>query len=437
MERQLIVSVALLFLAAGSLLGTNGMQMEGYGPISHAMGGTSVAFDNGNAAVINNPATLSLGDYSDGGRYDFALGFLGPDVASSSALGGKAQSQERAYFMPAFGWSNAFGKWVTGIGLFAQGGMGTDYGSDSFLALGSGDGVGAEVSFGRVLLPVSYRVNERLTIGGSIDFVRATMDLRMALPATEAFSLIDFARSSGNFPPLGPNDYIRIDFDDGSHYSGAARGYGLAAKIGFTYALSDTLTFGAVYNTETQLDDLEGNGATFSFGQIGASPLQSIPGEVQVFDFQWPKSISLGFAWKPNAQWLLTAEWGRLFWSETLEAFKMQFSTEGLSSYFSLPQNWGDQDILRFGAQYQMSPRLALRAGLNVADQPIPKALVNPLFPAIPEWHYTGGFSLSLSETVTLDVSLVYVPEKELTNGQGIRVTHGQTNAQAMISARF
>ena len=36
------------------------MNMEGYGPIATGMGGASMAYDNGTAAVINNPATLGL-----------------------------------------------------------------------------------------------------------------------------------------------------------------------------------------------------------------------------------------------------------------------------------------------------------------------------------------------------------------------------------------
>ena len=49
---------------------TNGMNMEGYGPVAPAMGGASMAYDNGTAAVINNPATLSLMD--EKGRLDVA-----------------------------------------------------------------------------------------------------------------------------------------------------------------------------------------------------------------------------------------------------------------------------------------------------------------------------------------------------------------------------
>ena len=63
-------------LAAGSAHATNGMVMEGYGPISTGMGGASQAIDNGNAAMAQNPATLGM--MPDGtARIDVALGVLG------------------------------------------------------------------------------------------------------------------------------------------------------------------------------------------------------------------------------------------------------------------------------------------------------------------------------------------------------------------------
>ncbi|NIQ10933.1 MAG: hypothetical protein GWO23_15260, partial [Gammaproteobacteria bacterium] len=57
---------------------TNGMNLEGYGPIATGMGGASMAYDNGTAAMMNNPATLGLMD--DGSRLDVALGNLSPDI---------------------------------------------------------------------------------------------------------------------------------------------------------------------------------------------------------------------------------------------------------------------------------------------------------------------------------------------------------------------
>lgn len=73
--------IAVLLVPAAAIWATNGMNLEGYGPIATGMGGASMAYDNGTAAMMNNPATLTL--LMQGWRLDVALGMLGPDVEAS------------------------------------------------------------------------------------------------------------------------------------------------------------------------------------------------------------------------------------------------------------------------------------------------------------------------------------------------------------------
>ena len=56
----LAIGAALAVTASTSLWATNGMNFEGYGSRATAMGGASSAYDTGNSAVMNNPATLGL-----------------------------------------------------------------------------------------------------------------------------------------------------------------------------------------------------------------------------------------------------------------------------------------------------------------------------------------------------------------------------------------
>ncbi len=84
--------IAALLAAAGPMVvaapafATNGMNMEGYGPIATGMGGASMAYDNGTAGLINNPATLGLMK-SGTTRLDVAIGGLHPDVGVASVPG--------------------------------------------------------------------------------------------------------------------------------------------------------------------------------------------------------------------------------------------------------------------------------------------------------------------------------------------------------------
>ena len=55
------LATVVSFTIPVSAFATNGMNLEGYGPIAHGMGGASMAYDNGTAAIMNNPATLACG----------------------------------------------------------------------------------------------------------------------------------------------------------------------------------------------------------------------------------------------------------------------------------------------------------------------------------------------------------------------------------------
>ncbi len=167
-------------IASTTAYATNGMNMEGYGPVATGMGGASMAYDNGTAAMMNNPATLGL--MPEGNRLDVALGFLGPHVkAEDDAAGETSTSSGNAYYMPALGWVQKSGQMTYGLGVFSQGGMGSEYSADSFLAQKSGEKVRTELGVGRVLVPFAYQINKDLSIAATADFVWASLDLKMAL----------------------------------------------------------------------------------------------------------------------------------------------------------------------------------------------------------------------------------------------------------------
>ncbi len=117
----------------------------------------------------------------------------------------------------------------------------------------------------------------------------------------------------------------------------------------------------------------------------------------------------------------------------------MRFDSAGMggSVSFALPQNWKDQTVTSLGLAWATSDRLTLRTGVNLTDNPIPDALVNPLFPATVKTHYTFGAGWRFASASELNGSLTVAPRSTVTNGMGVVVEHKQTNAQLMYSYRF
>ena len=380
---KLAATLAVVGLAVpGLATATNGMLMEGYGPIALGMGGASMAYDNGTAAMANNPATLGL--MADGSRMDVMVGFVGPDVSAPGTMG---DSSADAFYGPAFGYVKKQGQFTYGVGVYGQGGMGSEYANGDM----------AQVSVGRVIFPLAYAVNDRFNVGGSIDIVWAGMDLV--------------------FGGAG------LNFQDDSDFTGKATGYSLAAKLGFTYELADTLTIGGVYQTAGNLSDLEGGG-------------------YKVEGFDMPVTLGLGLAWQASDRLMVAADVKDLLWGSSMNTVTINTPAGGAVPF---RQDWEDQIVVALGLSYRFTDAFTGRIGYNHGSNPIPDENVSYLWPAIVEDHYTVGFGYAFSKQSDLNFALSYAPETTVIgsgpampfgNG-GMQIDHSQLNWQLMYSYKF
>jgi long-chain fatty acid transport protein len=477
----LAISITAAITAPVTALATNGMNLEGYGPIATGMGGASMAYDNGVAAVMNNPATLGLMEDGES-RLDLALGNLGPDITATHPMAGDAPSSADSFFMPAVGWAKRDRQLTYGIGMFAQGGMGTEYASGSSVD-GSMGGTGkvsrSEVGVGRLVAPLVYNVDNNFTIGGSIDYVFGGMDLIMAMPGsqfmdflptaynpaatnaagTAAGTLVDGLAGAMGAGMITGVSWVNFDFSDDSDYTGEAQGAGLTGKIGLTYKVSNNLTIGATYHAKTAMSDLDTSGATVSMNvnaDVGwattgtpngtfADMTMPLSGSLSVNDFQFPAQFGLGMAYQKD-KWMIVADVKVIQWADVMGSFNMTFTADtvpanggfgGASFDVEMYQNWDDQTVIQIGGAYMLSEETTLRAGINSASNPIPDATLNHLFPATIETHYTFGVGHAMSKTSSVDFSLTMAPEVSVDAGSGLTTAHSQTNWQIMYSHNF
>lgn len=488
-------------LIPGVALATNGMNMEGYGPIAAGMGGASTAVENGTAALMSNPATLGM--MEEGSRLDLAFGRLGPNVTATVDMGpggeATAQSDGDAYYMPALGLVHRRGPFGFGIGAFSQGGMGTEYPGSTWLAdpsqgqntaLAQGLTNRSELGVGRVLFPLTYNLTETLTIGGTFDFVWASLDLQMAMSEAQFVNMASsqaqtIGRVSGTlaeafgamYEPFGGTGVSRLyhanfDFTDDSQFTGEATGTGVAAKLGVVYQfLPQFVTFGFSWHSKTSLGDLETTNATLGMGvriDTGVAQGQAptgvytnavlpVSGKLSVVDFQWPQAFAFGVALQPIDQLLLAFDVRRVGWSGVLEDFRLEFAADevvanggfaGRDLSAALFQDWEDQTVISLGGEYRVAEPLVVRAGYNSGQNPIPDRNLNALFPAIVEKHLSLGLGYEFLEVHRLDASVTFGLEKEAINpgfgtaGQPgysppVISTHEQANLQFLYGLRF
>ena len=476
--------IAVSMLVAGGLLSplayaTNGMNLEGYGPVAAGMGGASMAYDNGTAAIMNNPATLGM--MNEGSRVDIAVGGLFPKITSNMPGMAGADSSANAFYMPAMGYARKSGQLTYGLGVFSQGGMGTEYAWNSFMAAGSGEKVRSEVGVGRFIVPLAYNLNDKVTIAGSVDYVWAGMDLKMALSGQQFGDMIaafggsqKYGSASGSLvntfggaigaapgqltPPSatgGPINWARVDFSNSDNFTGEAKGGGFAGKLGATFKATNSLTLGMTYHSKTAMSDLKSSGASMSMNVNvnGAPGPMTVPvsGSVAVHNFQWPMTFGFGGAYQVNDQFMLVADYKLIGWKDAMKDFSMTFTADatqadasaaafgmgGKSVDMTLNQNWDNQNVIEIGGAYKANDALTLRGGLNLANNPVPDTYMNPLFPAIAKSHVTGGFGYAFSKASTFDMSLVLTQKVSATNGSGVTTDFGGWGSQLLYSYRY
>lgn len=468
-----ILSVAVASaLASTSAFATNGMMLEGYGSRSTALGGAGYAFDTGNSGAFNNPATLVM--RKEGSNVGVGIRMLGPDITSSFGPF-ISDSDGTAYWMPSASYIRKSGDMAYGVAMLAQGGMGTEYGAGSALFAGgmaqpfngagvplppvptflSGQEIRSEVGVGGLMFPISKQITDRFNIGGSIDFVWASMDLQMDMDGTQFTNLMlgnggslggSMAAGLGPFLPGNTLNWGRFDFSDDNAMTGEASATGWAGKLGFTFAVSDRLTIGGSYRTETSLGDLEADNATLSMN-LAAPGTIAMQGDLRVVDFQWPESYGIGLAFQATDKLLLVGDVKHIGWSDVMDSFKMSFTPHagqpfaGTTLEVAMDQKWDDQTVFSLGAEYQATPQVALRVGMNLSDNPVPDTFVNPLFPAIIENHFTAGFGYKIDDSSKLDMSFTYAPDVDVTGtgplNNGLDISHGQFNWSLSYAKSF
>ena len=443
---------------------TNGMLMEGMGPESSGMGGAAQAVDNGTAAMINNPATLGMMKSGES-RFDFAVGNLRPDVDA----GPMGSSEGDSYLMPAMGYAKKSGRMAYGVGVFSQGGMGTEFGADTMLGQMAGGKARSEVGVGSVLFPISYDISSKLTVGGTLQYVWGGMDMIFGMPvgnpaAPQAGTFADFANPSSNVlgsatgtlvqglgtpggaPPfMTPDDSAVFEFSNDNDFSGQARGRGVGASAGVMYQASSRFRVGGSYKAKTDMSDFKGSGSMKIIdlgdgaGGAGSGFVAEFTGNYTIEDFQFPAVASIGMAYQATPSTLLALDVSHIDWSSVMDNVNIVFKADsGAVANVTMKQGWEDQTVVKLGVEHAISSRTKIRGGVNLASNPVPDEYLNPLFPAIIENHYTVGFSHQLNRSSEISASVVYAPEVTQTNSNtGMESSHSQTNLQLMYSRMF
>jgi long-chain fatty acid transport protein len=447
--RKIMALAVASALAGGTQMAqaTDVFRLEGYGAISRGMGGTAVAHDVGPAGMMTNPATLSL--MAEGDQAMIGLDLVTTDITVRNKTTGESVSSDThsnnrgPYLAPEAAYTKRIGTWSFGVGAFAQGGLGTEYGSGSFLSRANGGlATGLENSSRLLVLNIpfaaSYQINDKLTVGGSVDAMWQGLNLDLLLGADQVVSLIGANRATGSLVGV----LAGLPGLRGAHFSltkdkflaSGVDAWGYGGKFGLLYKASQETTLGASYTFKSQMNDMEG-GATLTAVTTGGSV--PLTGKIKIQDFQMPAHVDLGISHRLTQQWTVAADVSRVFWKDVMKDIKVNFVHDGGMGDINilLPQDYKDQTILSLGTSYAVNDSLTLRGGFRFATQALRSSTLFAVIPATPRKHLSAGLTYALSKQAKLDFAYSHAFKETMDNtslpntSEPIEVAHAQNNA--------
>ena len=223
---------------------------------------------------------------------------------------------------------------------------------------------------------VAYRVNDMIDLGVGVTALYADAKLTNALP---------------NISPLQPDGSQALKGD------GWAYGYTVGAQI----HPSSALTIGASYRSKI---DQKLDGTVTVGGLLAPIPAAnnfSVDGQAKI---SLPWIANVGARWAVNDQWTLNASVSRVGWKE-FDAIRVSFPGGGSTS----AQNYKNVTTYAAGVDYQASPRLTLRAGVQYDPTPTPDVGRTARVPDGDRMMYAAGATWAATDNIKLDAAINYI----------------------------
>lgn len=386
----------LLWLAAPLCVLAQGFQVNLHGEKQIGMGHTGTGLLQDGASVLFNPGAVAMlpENYIQAG--------VSPLLFKSdfNGTGTNVQNYNKNKIATPFTFYAAWGPkgswWKLGLGIYTPFGGLTDWGTtwQGKYALESLD---LKAIYFQPTL--SIKLADYISIGGGFVYNRASVDLTKAIP---------LANSNGQ-----PGQ---------AELKGSGKGYGWNAGI---YIKTEVgLTVGITHRSQVNTTITGGN-AIF---MVPASIQGNFP-QPNTFtsSIPLPATSSVGFGFYPCEKWTLGLDVNFVSWHVyKVLAFDYASNTPALQDTRS-PRNYKDAYVFRGGAQYQSTPKLALRFGGGYATTSVQDGYVTPEAPDANRVYVTAGIGYKLAKHLDLDASFEFEHLAPRT----------QTNFESQLSGTF
>jgi long-chain fatty acid transport protein len=416
-KTRVLISVITFLVFLSSMSFANGLNLNGIGPRAVAMGGAFVGLADDFSAVFWNPAGLAHIKQ----KY---IAFYGFDIIPSMdytletpipGVGADAKSVTNHYLGGLAGYYQPVSdNLVLGLAVYSPSGLGIEWDGADLAALSGPPGSPnptiewmSKIFVITVSPTLAYQVSEQVMLGFALNI---------------NYGSFEMARYAGYemvpnpyYPVLSPDPYLTFDLEQQRI---ELSGWGFGATFGVLVKPSDMFSLGLTVRTPSKIGfsgDVEISNISVLEPVVGTSIPSTSGAEA---DVTWPLWVAGGIAFKPMPEFTLTFDVQWTQWSK-LDEVKLTLADQvwGLildEDDAKLAFRWEDKMQIRFGAEYWISPKFALRAGYYIDPGPAPDETRNILLPVTDFNSISGGFGYNVNGVV-IDFAVEYLIGKEKT----------------------
>jgi len=335
--RRLLLATLTASLGVFLLPGTglaNGTRLPNQDAEATARGNAFVATADNPSAIYYNPAGLtqlsglqvSAGSYILSARNDYTPAGGGSTVKAEREIA--LIPQLYASYTPDHS------PLSYGLGVYSPFGQASEWPDNSgFRTIATRN----EITFITIAPTIAWKISENLSVGAGLQVNQVETDLRRGLSPA-------------------PGDQFRFEGDDTSF------GY----NLGVMWRLNEHHVFGLNYQSRS----------TSEFkGDVTVSAIPALP-PAGSLDLEFPDVITLGYSWRPTADWNLEVAIDRTNWD--------LLNTATLNTALgpqSIPFNWEASYYYLFGVTRYLSDGWRVSAGYCYSENSGPDSSFNPAVP--------------------------------------------------------
>ncbi len=370
MRKTLTAALAAIFLLP-ALAAANGLNLNGLGSRSQAMGGAYVGVADDFSAVFWNPAgaagfrLTTYGFYATDllPRATFNMS-IRPDIIyvpedPPPTVDARTKKANYLGFLGAY-YKPIGDKVVVGLGIGTPSGLGTKWNGEDFTDLSGGTAYDWSSKIGVFSFSplVAVRVSDRISVGATVNVNYGNFNLKM---------------------PAGSADLGEGAVDLGQ-YEENMNGWGIGATLGVLVKPLDTLSVGLTVRTPSTLT-FKGSALMSYLSMYELPDTSGLERKITL-----PLWIAGGIAFRPVPRLLLSADVQWTQWSK-LDRITTDYLDAAWDAIMTGSGNnvrvldWADKAQVRLGAEYMLNDSTALRAGYYNDPAPGPLSTLNVLLP--------------------------------------------------------